>query len=51
MLAVRRRSDFVMGFIAPAIGSNKSKKITGLLSVATQHAQYPRQSLKNTCCV
>ena len=26
-----------MGFIAPAIGANQSKKLTGLLSVTTQY--------------
>ena len=32
---IRRRSDYVMGIITPAIGPNSSKKLT----------QYPRQSL------
>ena len=27
---IRRRSDYIMGFIAPAIGPNKSKKLNGL---------------------
>ena len=42
LTAVRRRRDYIRGFIVPAIGPNKSKKLTGLLSVATQ---YSRQSL------
>ena len=28
--AIRRRSDYIIGFIAPAIGPNKSKKFTRL---------------------
>ena len=29
---IRRRSDYIIGFIAPAIGPNKSKKLTPLIA-------------------
>ena len=29
---IRRRSDYTIGFIAPAIGPNKSKKLTRLIA-------------------
>ena len=32
--AIRRRSDYIIGFIAPAIGPNKSKKLTRLTELA-----------------
>ena len=31
---IRRRSDYIIGFIAPAIGPNKSKKLTRLIALA-----------------
>ena len=31
-LLIRRRSDYIIGFIAPAIGPNKSKKLTQLIA-------------------
>ena len=31
---IRRRSDYIIGFIAPAIGPNKSKKFTRLIALA-----------------
>ena len=31
---IRRRSDYIIGFIAPAIGPNKSKKLTRLKAPA-----------------
>ena len=31
-LCIRRRSDYIIGFIAPAIGPNKSKKLTRLIA-------------------
>ena len=30
--SIRRRSDYIIGFIAPAIGPNKSKKLTRLIA-------------------
>ena len=33
-LLIRRRSDYIIGFIAPAIGPNKSKKLTRLITPA-----------------
>ena len=42
LCTVRWRSDYIMGFVELATGPTKSKKLTGLLSVATQ---YPQQSL------
>ena len=32
--SIRRRSDYITGFIAPAIGPNKSKKLTRLIVLA-----------------
>ena len=32
--SIRRRSDYIIGFIAPAIGPNKSKKLTRLIAPA-----------------
>ena len=31
-LNIRRRSDYIIEFIAPAIGPNKSKKLTPLIA-------------------
>ena len=31
---IRRRSDYIIGFIAPAIGPNKSRKLTRLAAPA-----------------
>ena len=31
---IRRRSDYIIGFIAPAIGPNKSGKLTRLIAPA-----------------
>ena len=31
---IRRRSDYIIGFVAPAIGPNKSKKLTRLVAPA-----------------
>ena len=31
---ILRRSDYIIGFIAPAIGQNKSKKLTQLIAPA-----------------
>ena len=31
---IRRRSDYIIGFIAPAIGPNKSRKLTWLIAPA-----------------
>ena len=31
---IRRRSNYIIGFIAPAIGPNKSKKLTRLIATA-----------------
>ena len=33
-LSIRRRSDYIIGFIAPTIGPNKSKKLTRLIAPA-----------------
>ena len=33
-LTIRRRSDYIIGFITPAIGPNKSKKLTRLIAPA-----------------
>ena len=32
--SIRRRSDYIIGFIAPAIGPNKSRKLTRLIASA-----------------
>ena len=32
--SIRRRSDYIIGFIAPAIGPNKSRKPTRLIALA-----------------
>ena len=32
--SIRRRSDYIIGFDAPAIGPNKSKKLTRLIALA-----------------
>ena len=32
--AIRRRSDYITGFIAQAIGPNKLKKLTRLIALA-----------------
>ena len=34
LYTIRRRSDYIIGFIAPAIGPNKSKKLTRLIALA-----------------
>ena len=31
-LAIRRRSDYIIGFVTPAIGPNKFKKLTRLIA-------------------
>ena len=31
-LVIRRRSDYIIGFVASAIGPNKSKKLTRLIT-------------------
>ena len=41
---IRQRSDYIIGFIAPAIGPNKSKKLTRLIAPA-HNIRGPRQSL------
>ena len=33
-MAIRRRSDYIIGFITPAIGPNKSKELTRLIAPA-----------------
>ena len=32
--SIRRRSDYIIGFVTPAIGPNKSKKLTRLIALA-----------------
>ena len=34
MFGIRRRNGYIIGFIAPAIGPNKSKKLTRLIAQA-----------------
>ena len=34
MLTIRRRSDYIIGFVTPAIGPNKSRKLTRLIAPA-----------------
>ena len=31
-LSIRRRSDYIIGFVTPAIGPNKFKKLTRLIA-------------------
>ena len=37
---IRPRGDYIMGFIAPAKGPHKCKKLTRLLNIATQYLRH-----------
>ena len=47
--AIRRRSDYIRGFVTPAIGPNKSKKLTRLTALA--HNIRGKVWMKKTACM